>query len=111
MFSLVRALPPQPPLKVTLRCSAGSRVSGRRWRTCVLATVRRPNCTDGFPVCSFHEDSEYRDAPLKELTEPDLQAHTVDTASPWALASSLGTAPSLEPMRPDTPYDPSGRVG
>jgi hypothetical protein len=29
---------------------------------------------------------------MKELTEPDLQAHTVDTASPWALASSLGTA-------------------
>jgi hypothetical protein len=28
----------------------------------VLATLRRPNCTDGFPVCSFHEDSEYRDA-------------------------------------------------
>ena len=54
--------PPQPPQKVTLPCSAGSRVSGRRWRTCVLATVRRPNCTDGFPVCSFHEDSEYRDA-------------------------------------------------
>ena len=22
-----------------------------------LASVRRPNCTYGFPVCSFHEDS------------------------------------------------------
>src|SRR5262245_26378932 len=54
--------PPQPPRKTSPRCSAGSSVSGRRWRACTLATVRRSNCTDGFPVCSFHEESEYRDA-------------------------------------------------
>ncbi len=28
----------------------------------MLATVRRPNCTCGFPACSFHEDSCFRDA-------------------------------------------------
>jgi hypothetical protein len=33
--------------------------SGRRWRTCVLATVRRPNCTCGFPAYSFHEATNY----------------------------------------------------
>ena len=28
----------------------------------MLASVRRSNCTCGFPACSFHEESEYRDA-------------------------------------------------
>jgi hypothetical protein len=28
----------------------------------MLATVRRSNCTRGFPACSFHEDSYFRDA-------------------------------------------------
>jgi hypothetical protein len=32
------------------------RLSGRRWRACALATVRRSICTCGFPACSFHED-------------------------------------------------------
>jgi hypothetical protein len=27
-----------------------------------LASVRRPNCTCGFPACSFHEDSFFREA-------------------------------------------------
>jgi hypothetical protein len=27
-----------------------------------LASVRRSNCTCGFPACSFHEDSFFRDA-------------------------------------------------
>src|SRR5229473_3699678 len=31
-------------------------LSGRRRRACALASVRRPNCTCGFPACSFHED-------------------------------------------------------
>jgi hypothetical protein len=30
-------------------------VSGRRRRACALASVRRSNCTCGFPACSFHE--------------------------------------------------------
>src|ERR1700716_1494207 len=43
-------------------CSAASQVSGRRWRACALATVRRSNCTCSFPAYSFHEDSRFRDA-------------------------------------------------
>src|SRR5229473_3745767 len=35
-------------------------LSGRRRRACTLASVRRPNCTCGFPACSFHEDSTTR---------------------------------------------------
>jgi len=31
--------------------------SGRRRRACALASVRRSNCTCGFPACSFHEDT------------------------------------------------------
>jgi len=31
--------------------------SGRRRRACALASVRRPNCTCGFPACSFHQDT------------------------------------------------------
>ena len=30
--------------------------------TLALASVRRPNCTCGFPACSFHEDSFFRGA-------------------------------------------------
>jgi hypothetical protein len=33
------------------------RLSGRRRRACALASVRLSNCTYGFPVCSFHEDT------------------------------------------------------
>jgi len=54
--------PPQPPLRTCPRCSAGSSVSGRRWRACALATVRRSNCTCSFPAYSFHEDSRFREA-------------------------------------------------
>ena len=27
-----------------------------------LASVRRPNCTYGFPVCSFHDEALLRNA-------------------------------------------------
>jgi hypothetical protein len=37
-------------------------LSGRRWRACALATVRRSNCTCSFPAYSFHEGSRFRDA-------------------------------------------------
>ena len=43
--------------KVLHRSIDELKVSGRRWRACALATVRRSNCTCGFPACSFHEDS------------------------------------------------------
>ena len=36
--------------------------SGRRRRACTLTSVRRSNCTCGFPAYSFHEDSFFRDA-------------------------------------------------
>src|SRR5215470_14398362 len=42
--------------------SAVLQMLGRRWRACALATVRRSNCTCGFPAYSFHEDSRFRDA-------------------------------------------------
>jgi hypothetical protein len=32
-------------------------LSGRRWRACALATVRRSNCTCSFPAYSFHEST------------------------------------------------------
>ena len=50
--------PPSPPLRPVAPslCSRGSTVSGRRRRACALASVRRSNCTCGFPACSFHED-------------------------------------------------------
>ena len=57
-----RAFPPGSPRLVALPCSNLSWVSGRRWRACALATVRRSNCTCGFPAYSFHEDSCFRDA-------------------------------------------------
>src|SRR5262249_2626611 len=82
-------------------------LSGRRWRACALATVRRSNCTDGFPVCSFHEDSEYRDAKdginRTRFTSPYC-SYSVATGSNF---HALAATPSLEPMRPDTPDDPA----
>src|SRR5262245_17524685 len=36
---------------------SASSLSGRRWRTCVLATVRRSNRTCSFPAYGFHEDA------------------------------------------------------
>ena len=36
-------------------------------------SVRRSNCTDGFPVCSFHEDTGLRDAPKgQQLSGPSF---------------------------------------
>ena len=39
-----------------------SYMSGRRWRTCALTTVRRSNCTCSFPAYSFYEGLRFRDA-------------------------------------------------
>ena len=39
-----------------------ARWSGRRRRAYALASVRLSNCTCSFPACSFHEDSNFRDA-------------------------------------------------
>ncbi len=40
--------------------SGATRLSGRRRRACALASVRRSNCTCGFPACSFHEGAWFR---------------------------------------------------
>src|SRR6516164_2537468 len=63
----VRLLPPSlqwipwPPLAGALRfstfVSVGSEVAHKVALT--LATVRRSNCTCGFPAYSFHEDTNY----------------------------------------------------
>ena len=45
------------PLRGPFGPSLLAQLSGRRRRTRVLASVRRSNCTYGFPVCSFHENS------------------------------------------------------
>src|ERR1039457_2022780 len=49
-------------------------VSGRRWRACALATVRRSNCTCGFPAYSFHEGTNYeiRSRPCRVGPAPHL---------------------------------------
>jgi hypothetical protein len=51
----------EPLPSSALSCTPSS-VSGRRWRACALATVRRSNCTCSFPAYSFHEDSRFRGA-------------------------------------------------
>src|SRR5271155_5384619 len=47
LLTLVRAL---------RRCRVGGGAP------CALATVRRTNCTCGFPACSFHEDADFEGA-------------------------------------------------
>jgi hypothetical protein len=48
--------------KVAPLCSTGSTVPGRRRRACALASVRRSNCTDGFPgqCCTFQNGTRVR---------------------------------------------------
>src|SRR3954462_5905807 len=70
---------------------AAQRTSGRRWRACTLATVRRSNCTCSFPAYSFHEDSRFRDA-SKESTESNSPARTLRTTWFPATVSSRRSA-------------------
>src|SRR5215471_7707778 len=83
-----------------------SALSGRRRRAVALASVRRPNCTYSFPVCSFHEDS---DMPrCKRRHQPD-QVHkpilTVQRRDGKLLPPTI--TPTLKSMRPDPPHDPA----
>src|SRR5450755_1268882 len=66
VFTLYVDLPDTP-----LRASPSS---GRRWRACALATVRRSNCTCGFPAYSFHEGTNYeiRSRHCRVGPEPNL---------------------------------------
>ena len=50
----------------------------------MLATVRRSNCTCGFPACSFHEGSPFRDA-IKVLTV---------LVNEWTFFASVGSIQS-----------------
>ena len=62
VFSLISALPFSLYAdEVHVFCSNDSSVSGRRRRAEALASVRRSNCTYTFRVCSFHEDSFYKE--------------------------------------------------
>ena len=58
---MASAIPPSRPKHYWPFLSFGpaplTRLAGRRRRAVALASVRRPNCTYSFPVCSFHEDS------------------------------------------------------
>src|SRR5215470_14351673 len=81
-------------------------LSGRRRRAVALASVRRPNCTYSFPVCSFHEDS---DVPrCKRRNQPD-QVHKsilpVQRRDGKLLPPTI--TPTLKSMRPDPPHDPA----
>src|SRR5215470_20425724 len=87
-------------------CSNASSVSGRRRRAVALASVRRPNCTYNFPVCSFNEDS---DVPrCKRRNQPD-QVHKpilpVQRRDGKLLPPTI--TPTLKSMRPDPPHDPA----
>src|SRR5215469_17873409 len=101
-----QAFPPHsPPTRLHL-CSNGSSVSGRRRRAVALASVRRPNYTFSFPVCSFHEDS---DIPrCKRRNQPD-QVHKpilpVQHRDGKLLPPTI--TPTLKSMRPDPPHDPA----
>src|SRR5664280_2161869 len=74
--------PPQPPRKVSLRCSAGSQVSGRRWR------IKLPRCWPPsaaqtvhavFPHTAFTK-THASGMLSKVLAEQGSPAHTHRTA-------------------------------
>ena len=64
------------------RVEVGSEVAHRA--APMLATVRRSNCTCGFPACSFHEGSPFRDA-IKVLTV---------LVNEWTFFASVGSIQS-----------------
>jgi hypothetical protein len=65
-------------------------LSGRRRRACALASVRRSNCTCGFPACSFHEDSYFRD-----VIEGINRTRFTNPYSPYSLVSGSCCQPLL----------------
>ncbi len=85
---------------------AAQHTSGRRRRACALASVRRSNCTYGFPVCSFHEDCFRADA-IEGISPTRLTS----PYSPYSLAVRqlfpAAIPPTFEPMRPDASSDPT----
>jgi hypothetical protein len=57
---------------------------------CALASVRRSNCTDGCPLCSFHEDATLRDA--REGINP---TKFTSSYSPYSVALGSCVQPPL----------------
>src|SRR5215470_11588480 len=86
--------------------SPPSPVSGRRRRAVALASVRRPNCTYSFPVCSFHKDS---DMPRCQRRDQSDQVHkpilAVQRRGGKLLPPTI--TPTLKSMRPDPSHDPA----
>src|SRR5438876_9605018 len=81
-------------------------VSGRRRRACALASVRRPNCTYGFPVCSVHEDSATPGCKRRnEIDQPNKPVLVVELRRWQPFPARITPAPV--PMRPNASPDPA----
>src|ERR1039457_4522785 len=87
-------------------------MSGRRWRACALATVRRSNCTCGFPAYSFHEGTNYeiRSRPCRVGPAPHLSGRSGPAVSSDddVRVFPKGTDPPHRPYSSDFPALPSG---
>jgi hypothetical protein len=69
---------------------ATSTLSGRRRRARALTSVRRANCTYGFPVCSFHEDGD-----LAEANEGINPTRLTSPYSPYSLVRGRDFQPAF----------------
>ena len=86
--SLAIPLPALPSLQARYGPSS---LSGRRRRAYALATVRRANCTYGFPVCSFHEDTPDGDANKGQGSSgPTSRSGKVDPGSQYPRTMMYG---------------------
>src|SRR6516165_804018 len=90
--------------------SPASTVSGRRRRTGVLASVRRSNWTCGFPASSFHKGAS---ATQVQGGNQVNQPHKSQLAIKLSFRELLPApaTPTLEPLRPDPPQDPTVEMG
>ena len=96
----VQPRPSRPPLHAE---------SGRRRRAGALASVRHSNCTDGFPVCSFHEDTFDGDAMKSNHRVGPPPARQVDPGHQYHRTMMYGFfAKRTDP--PHRPYSPAARL-
>jgi hypothetical protein len=72
----------------------------------MLATVRRSNCTCGFPACSFHEDAYVRDASEGINSIKFTSPYSPYIAGPGKVPPTP-IAPALAAVRPDAMGDPA----
>ena len=81
-------------------------LSGRWRRGYALASVRRPNCTCGFPACNFHEDSAMpRRKRRNEIDQPHKLVLGVKRGHRQPFPALISPAPV--PMQPDASPDPT----